>query len=88
MTPFWYNAVEKFDDTLSVGQMQALVQIGQALGKVVPMKPKERIEFFWATGVLPGTIFEDFNDRPTHEHDRPRRRRPKWLRLITLGILG
>ncbi|MFZ5916900.1 MAG: hypothetical protein ACOYZ7_08210 [Chloroflexota bacterium] len=52
------------------------------------MKPKEKIEFFWATGVLPGTIFEDLNDRFLHEPKMPRRRRANWLRLISLGILG
>lgn len=52
------------------------------------MKPKERIDFFWATGVLPGTIFEDLDDQPTRERLLPRRRRRNWLRLISLGILG
>jgi hypothetical protein len=38
------------------------------------MKPQEKMNWFWATGVLPGTIFDDFGD--TRE-----RRAERWSRL-------
>ena len=52
------------------------------------MKPKEKLDFFWATGVLPGTMFDDLNDRASREPAVPRRRRMNWLRVLSLGMLG
>ncbi len=30
---------------------------------MVQMMPKEKIKWFWATGVVPGTIFDAFDDQ-------------------------
>ena len=44
------------------------------------MTPKEEMHWFWATGVLPGTMFDDLDDRRAKLPDRPPR--PiNWLRL-------
>lgn len=51
------------------------------------MKAQERLKFFWATGVLPGTMFDDLNDQESREPVLPRRRRVNWRRLISLGML-
>ena len=39
------------------------------------MKPQEKMNWFWATGVLPGTIFDDFDDKKPRENWRWRRAR-------------
>ncbi len=44
------------------------------------MTPQERLDYFWSTGELPGTIFDDLNDRKQKVPGRPRRRQVKWLR--------
>ncbi len=45
------------------------------------MTPQERLDWFWATGELPGTIFDDLNDRKRKVPGQPRRRHAKRLRL-------
>ena len=52
------------------------------------MTPKEKMDIFWATGILPGTMFDDLNDRVIQGPMLPRPRRRNWLRLLSLGLLG
>lgn len=39
------------------------------------MKPQDKMRWFWATGVLPGTLFDDFNDNHGHVIGRGRKNR-------------
>ena len=39
------------------------------------MKPQEKMSWFWATGVLPGTLFDDLNDKQPSSPWRWRRAR-------------
>lgn len=41
------------------------------------MKPQEKMDWFWVTGVLPGTIFDDFGDHKTDKE-------ATWSRLRRL----
>jgi len=52
------------------------------------MTPQERLNFFWSSGILPGTVADDLNDRHNWQPVQPRRQRVSWLRLISLGLLG
>jgi len=45
------------------------------------MTPQEKIRWFWSTGELPGTIFDDLNDRKPKVPEQPRRRHARWLQL-------
>ncbi len=50
------------------------------------MTPQEKINWFWSTGVLPGTIFDDWGDQKREPVNA--RRRISLLRLLSLGLLG
>jgi hypothetical protein len=50
------------------------------------MKPREKINWFWATGILPGTMFDDLNDREIRQLEEPRRRRTRQLRRAGLRL--
>jgi hypothetical protein len=39
------------------------------------MKPQEKMSWFWATGVLPGTLFDDIDDKKARVTWRERRTR-------------
>lgn len=52
------------------------------------MTPQEKIDFFWASGILPGTLFDDMNDQHRKDSTQPQRRRVHWIRLVSLGLLG
>jgi hypothetical protein len=44
------------------------------------MTSGEKLHWFWATGILPGSVFGDFHDRGVKLPDQPPR--PiNWLRL-------
>jgi hypothetical protein len=45
------------------------------------MTLQEKLDWFWAVGELPGTIFDDLNDRKPEMREQPRRQRVKRLRL-------
>ena len=45
------------------------------------MTPQEKLDCFWSIGELPGTIFDDLNDRKPKAPVRPSRRRARRLRL-------
>jgi hypothetical protein len=34
------------------------------------MKPQEKMDWFWATGVLPGTLFDDMDDQKARKPGR------------------
>ena len=50
------------------------------------MTPQEKINWFWATGVLPGTIFDDWDDNG-HRQSKTSGRDHSWLWLIFFGLL-
>ena len=43
------------------------------------MTPQEKIGWFWSIGELPGTMFDDLNDRKPQRPDQPRRRQTNRL---------
>ena len=45
------------------------------------MTPQEKIRSFWAIGKLPGTMFDDLNDRKPKVPEQPRRRHAKRPQL-------
>jgi hypothetical protein len=45
------------------------------------MTPQEKLPYFWPLGELPGTIFDDLNDRKPKVPEQPRRRQTKRLQL-------
>jgi hypothetical protein len=45
------------------------------------MTLREKLEWFWAVGELPGTIFDDLNDRKPEVRGQPRRQNGKRMRL-------
>ena len=45
------------------------------------MTPQEKLDWFWAVGELPGTIFDDLNDRKPKLPWHLCRRHTKRLRL-------
>jgi hypothetical protein len=45
------------------------------------MKPQDKMDWFWATGVLPGTIFDDLDDRKAARAGRWARVRSQIRRL-------
>ena len=45
------------------------------------MTPQEKLRYFWSLGELPGTIFDDLNDRKPKVPEQPRRRQTKRLQL-------
>ena len=45
------------------------------------MTPQEKIRWFWSIGELPGTTFDDLNDRKPKVPEQPRRRQAKRLQL-------
>ena len=45
------------------------------------MRPQERIRWFWSTGVLPGTLFDDMEDQRNKAPRQSRRRLAKRLQL-------
>jgi hypothetical protein len=49
--------------------------------RMIRMTPQEKIRWFWSIGELPGTIFDDLNDREPQMPDQPRRRHAKRLQL-------
>jgi hypothetical protein len=51
------------------------------------MTLQDKIKFFWATGILPGTMFDGLGYPATHESAQPHRRRASWLRRLSLGRL-
>lgn len=44
------------------------------------MELQEKMNMFWATGVLPGSVFDDLNDRKIRPHAGPYRHRSSYLR--------
>jgi hypothetical protein len=51
------------------------------------MTPQDRIRFFWASGILPGTMFDDLDYPATRQLVQPPRRRLSWLQRLSLGRL-
>jgi hypothetical protein len=45
------------------------------------MTPQEKLEWFWTFGQVPGTIFDDYNDRTSMKPQAPRRRYTRHLLL-------
>jgi hypothetical protein len=43
------------------------------IGEVIQMMSKDKLHWFWATGVLPGFMFGDLDDRNAKWSERPRR---------------
>jgi len=56
--------------------------------RMAEMSPQEKIRFFWATGVLPGTMFDDLSEKKIAQPAQRRRKRFNWLRLVSLGLVG
>jgi hypothetical protein len=56
-------------------------------GGIFQMTPRDRLNFFWSSGILPGTVADDLNDRYKRQPGQPHRRRVSWLQLLTLGLL-
>lgn len=52
------------------------------------MTPQEKIKWFWATGVLPGTMFDDWDEKKRTPQNKSLRRQVSWLRWLSLGLLG
>jgi len=46
------------------------------------MTPQEKMDWFWATGVVPGSIFDDWNDQKAKRPGQRRRQRTNWQRLV------
>jgi len=44
------------------------------------MTPQEKLDWFWALGELPGSVFDDLNDRKREMPGLPRRQQAKRLR--------
>ena len=45
------------------------------------MTPQEKMNWFWTIGEVPGTIFDDLNDRKPQVLGQPRCRQAKRLQL-------
>jgi hypothetical protein len=49
--------------------------------RMIRVTPQQKIRWFWAIGELPGTIFDDLNDRKPKVPEQPRRQQARRLRL-------
>ena len=48
------------------------------------MTLQEKLDYFWAVGEVPGSIFDDISDRHRQEAKQPRYRQGRGLHLIAL----
>lgn len=48
------------------------------------MTLQEKLDYFWSVGEVPGSIFDDMNDRYRQEAQQSRYRRGRGLHLVAL----
>jgi hypothetical protein len=48
---------------------------------MIQMTPQEKMRWFWTMGEVPGTIFDDLNDRKPQVPGQPKRRQAKRRQL-------